>query len=74
MNKYIIPICDIENSKVYIKLIIAKSTSECQEKLMSYLINTYNIDDTSLNYREFINLIDTKYNILVGKITDSEEI
>ena len=53
---------------------MAKSNSECQEKLMSYLINTYNIDDTSLNYREFINLIDTKYNILVGKITDSEEI
>ena len=74
MNKYIIPICDIENSKVYIKTIIAKSNLECQEKLTLYLIDTYNINDTSLNYREFINLIDAKYNILVGKITDSEEI
>ena len=56
MNKYIIPICDIENSKVYIKTIIAKSNLECQEKLTLYLIDTYNINDTSLNYREFINL------------------
>ena len=74
MNKYIIPICDIDGGSVYIMTIIAKSTSACQEKIMEELIDIYNIDDNISDYRDFIELIDEKYNILVGDIRDIEEL
>lgn len=74
MNKYIIPICDIESGIVWIETIVAKSTSACQEKVMAILIDRYEIDDDVMNYREFIKLSDSKYNILIGDIKDIEEL
>ena len=41
MNKYIIPICDIDRGKIWIKTVIAKSNSACQEKIMEELIDIY---------------------------------
>lgn len=74
MNKYIIPICDIDNGYVYNKIIIAKSNINCQEKIILDLIDMYDIEDTSSNYQEFVKLADIKYNILIGDIKDIEEL
>ena len=74
MNKYIVPICDIEAGQVWIKTAMAKSNSDYQDKLMEELIDYYELDDTVSNYREFVELLDSKYNILIGEIQDIEEI
>ena len=74
MNKYIIPICDIDNGKVWIKTIIAKSNSACQEKIIEELIDLYDMEDTTSSYREFVKLADSNYNILIGDIKDTEEL
>lgn len=74
MNKYIIPICDINSGKVWIKTVIAKSNSACQEKIMEELIDLYDMEDTTSSYREFVKLADSNYNILIGDIKDIEEL
>lgn len=74
MNKYIIPICDIESGNIWLKTIIAKSHSACQEKLMEELINIYDMEDVASTYREFVELADSKYNILIGDVKDIEEL
>ena len=74
MNKDIIPICDIDGGLVWIQTIIAQSNSACQEKLMSEIIDLYDMEDTTTSYREFIKLADSKYNILIGDIKDIEEL
>lgn len=74
MNKYIIPICDIDGGKVWIKTVVAKSNSACQEKIIRELTDMFDMEDTATNYREFVKLADSKYNILIGEIKDTEEI
>ena len=74
MNKSVIPICDIDGGLVWIQTIIAQSNSACQEKLMSEIIDLYDMEDTTTSYREFIKLADSKYNILIGDIKDIEEL
>lgn len=69
MNKYIVPICNISESKIYNKVIIANSLQNCKEKLMEIFIGYSECDD----YNEFIQDLDTK-DILIGKITDIEEL
>ena len=68
-NIYIIPIYDISKSKVYNLKISAQSTKDCQEKIMDRFSEYSNSDD----YREFVNDLDEQ-DILIGKITDIEEI
>ena len=67
MNKYIIPICDISKSKVYNLTINAQSYKDCQDKIMD------KFEDYSDSYEEFINAMDEE-DILIGKITDVEEL
>lgn len=67
MNKYIIPICNIQESKVYNKVIMATSLRDCQDKLMD-IFNEYS---NSTNYPEFIKDLDSQ-DILIGKINDIE--
>lgn len=74
MSKYIIPICDIDRGKIWIKTVIAKSNSACQEKIMEELIDIYDMENTASSYREFVQLVDSKYNILIGDIKDTEEL
>lgn len=69
MNKYIIPICNIPESKVYNAVIIANSSSACKDKLM----NMFSEYSDSEDYREFISDLD-KQDILIGRITDIEEL
>lgn len=73
MNKYVIPICDIEAGSTWIHIIMAKSLTDCKEKLMTELIERYDFEDFS-NYSEFVNWMDESQNILIGSITDIEEI
>lgn len=73
MNKYIIPICDIQAGIVWNQLIVARSTTECEEKLIKILTDKYEDLDDCLTYREFVAHADEN-DILIGKITDIEEI
>ena len=68
-NIYIIPICDISKSRVYNLKMTAQSTKDCQDKIMDKFSEYSNSDD----YREFLRDLDEQ-DILIGKITDIEEI
>jgi len=69
MNKYIIPVCDINESEVYNLVINANSNSDCQDKIM----DKFSDYSDSLEYHEFISDLDQQ-DILIGKITDIEEL
>lgn len=69
MNKYIIPVCNIPESKVYNLVISATSQSDCQDKIMDEFADYSN----ALNYHQFLKDLD-KQDILIGRITDIEEI
>ena len=73
MNKYIIPICDIQGGHVWNVIIMARTRNECQEKLMQSLIAQYELFDDTLTYREFVEEADKK-DILIGDIKDIEEL
>lgn len=73
MNKYIVPICNINNGEVWIKTIIAKSNSDCQEKIMEDFLNQYDLEEVS-DYRKLTQILDTDYDILIGEIKDVEEL
>ena len=67
MNKYIIPICNLQKFKVYNAIIMANSLASCQDKLME-MFEDYSDSD---EYQEFIKDLD-KQDILVGRIIDIE--
>lgn len=67
MNKYVIPICNIPDSKIYNLIINANSYNECQEKIMD------KFEDYSDSYQDFIKSMDDQ-DILIGKIEDIEEL
>lgn len=69
MNKYIIPICNISESKVYILTVIANSNATCQDKIMEKFANYSECDI----YRDFVKDLDSQ-DILIGEITDIEEL
>lgn len=72
MNKYIIPICDIQGGFVWLQIIMARNILECQEKLTQKLINEYDLEEGN-SYKEFVEIAD-KNDILIGDIKDIEEI
>lgn len=69
MNKYIIPVCNISNSKVYNLRIIANSNADCQDKIMEKFTDYSECD----SYRDFIKDLNSQ-DILIGAITDIEEL
>lgn len=69
MNKYIIPVCNINESDIYNLVIVARSNSDCQDKIME----KFSDYSDSLEYHEFLSDLD-KQDILIGKITDIEEL
>jgi hypothetical protein len=73
MNKYIIPICDIQAGSIWTHVIMAKSRSDCEEKLINKLIELYDVLDNFNTYREFVENAD-EHDILIGDITDIEEL
>ena len=70
MNKYIIPICDLVLADIWVDIILARSISDCQEKLMREF--SEKLDEDFTDYREFIDIMDQKYNYSIGNITDVE--
>ena len=70
MNKYIVPICDIQAGQVWNHIVMARTINECQDKIMETLIEKYDFED-SFTYREFIEFLDD-HDILIGEITDIE--
>lgn len=69
MNKYIIPVCNIQESDVYNLTINASSYSDCQDKIMRKFEDYTDKDD----WHEFLEDLDNK-DILIGRITDVEEL
>jgi hypothetical protein len=75
MNKYIVPICDIQNGSVWIEVILSKSLSDCHDKLIDNILENYSsINDNFQNYEEFVGILDSKYDIIIGDIRDIEEL
>ncbi len=66
MNKYIIPVYNVDYDKVVIKTYWARSLHECQEKIM----NEHDCYD--LEWDEFVNEMYEEYRF--GKIIDTEEL
>lgn len=69
MGKYIVPICFISKSKVYNEEIIARSFNDCQDKLMDKFSEYSN----EVFYQDFVKDL-RNHKILIGKITDIEEL
>lgn len=69
MNKYIIPVCNIPESKIYNLSIIANSYRDCQDRIMERFMD-YSTKD---NYLDFLKDLD-KQDVLIGEITDIEEL
>lgn len=76
MNKYLVPICDIEAGVCWIQTIMAKSLKNCQEKCISFIIDYYDFTDLddSMSYSDFHNKLNFDYNIIIGNITDIDEV
>ena len=68
MNKYIIPVCDLVDANIWIDRYFARSISDCQEKIMRKFSEEYDEDFT--DYREFLDIMDKKYNYSIGEIID----
>lgn len=69
MNKYIVPYCDIQKSKVDKHIIMATSFADCKEKLM-LMYEDYSDSDDWDTFKDDLNNND----ILIGRITDVEEL
>lgn len=72
MNKYIIPICNLVSADIWIKKYSARSIIDCQDKIMREFSETYDEDFT--DYREFLSVMDKKYDYSIGSIIDVETI
>lgn len=70
MNTYIIPICDLIEAIVWNHKELANSIADCQNKLMEEYSENYevNFDD----WNEFVKIMDEKFNIAIGEVTDIE--
>lgn len=72
MNKYIIPVCDIQSGLVWNEIISSRTINECQDKLIQKFIDKYDLEEGN-SYREFVEIAD-KNDILIGTISDLEEL
>lgn len=70
MNRYIIPICIFDKSKIYNMLVNARSYNDCKEKIMYKLIEEFDLPDID-DYDDFIDELYYR-NILIGEIKDIE--
>lgn len=70
MNKYIVPICDLVAEDIWVNKYSARSISDCQDKIMREFSDTYDEDFT--DYREFLGIMNKKYDYLIGNILDIE--
>ncbi len=73
MNEYLVPICDVEESEIYIETIHGTSFDEAENKLMYRLLDRYNFLSEADSYGEFMNICFNN-NLLVGEIKELDEL
>ena len=71
MNKYIVPIYD--DGKVFNRIVIARSNSDCKEKLINQYISEFDIDQDFSNFKEFEKYM-RQLNVIFGTIQDVDEL
>ena len=69
MNKYLIPVCDLDD--IYIISVSARSISEAKDKFISEICEIYKLD-CIMDWDSFLDLCDEE-KILIGNIYDIEE-
>lgn len=76
MNKYIVPIFDNDAYQIWIDVINATSLNKAKEKLMSKIIEDYELDEDFSDANEYDDFIDrmSEYNIVIGDFEDIESI
>lgn len=70
MNKYLCPLCDIQAGEVWNQVISATSLDNCKDKLMSFIIDEYDLKPTD-DWNDFVEECDSN-DILIGVIEDIE--
>ena len=73
MNKYIIPIVDMEAGIDHLEIIHANSLKECKDKLMDNLLTKYDFLDDDADYNKFL-LKSFNEGIYICNIVDIETI
>lgn len=68
-NKYIIPICEIQKSKVYNICLDGVSLSHCEDKIMELFRDYSECDE----YADFVKDLDKNRDILIGEIKEIDE-
>lgn len=67
---YIVPFADKQENDIFIKRFEARSYNECQEKIIEFVENEWDLDITFPdNYNHFVTLME-EYDILIGEIKD----
>lgn len=69
INRYIVPICDINKNQIYNLIIPATSISDCQDKIM-IKFSEYSESD---EWKRFLKDLDVK-DVMIGEINDIEEL
>ena len=64
--------CDLIDATIWINKYSARSISDCQDKIMREFSDAYDEDFT--DFREFLDIMDKKYNYSIGEIIDIETI
>ena len=73
MNKYIIPVVDMEVGDDHLEIIHANSLEDCKDKLIDNLLTKYDFLDDDADYNKFVQ---KSFNegIYICNITDIETI
>lgn len=72
MNTYLYPWHDL-NGNNQISRIVAKSFTDCEEKLSKYLIDKYEKLDDTLEFYELLDQLGELYGVYIGDIYDITE-
>lgn len=72
MNTYLYPWHDLEGN-TQIGYIVAKSFTDCEEKLSKYLIDKYEKLDDTLEFDELLEQLGELYGVYIGDIYDINE-
>ena len=66
LNTYLVPI--VEDKYPYIKEFRASSLSDCEDRIIDWVYNTWDIDILSAQYHSFCEQLGSLYGIYIGEI------
>jgi hypothetical protein len=72
MNQYLYPWHDLEGNN-QIGSVVARSFTDCKEKLSEYLIDKYDELDDTLEFEELLVQLGDIYGVYIGDIYDITE-